>query len=332
MLDEITTSCPFWFQLPRYPIRLTDCGPLLGVPATVAQSQGVGALVLKSGMLQVQDISVFDCPLRIDGTKITNTKADAISPSAPLSYKKAQALTWGVFVRPSWMAYLAAGVNPSTNYYWPNVDSGGPVYGVAGRPIPGGRQAPLPWWANESSYGRPLKPMYYSAPCDVIGVNPDGTGTIRWDGDVYPHQPGDLIFDDQTCTLWFVTATDGLNDQVEPLNNLRGNPPVLRVQPPANLRSLWIVRSGIYSTSVPICGDITQGSTLIQNVPTFPAGEIKAGDFLLPSPGRPQYFAPGARVTSIKNAGAQGMTIVVNQSARRSDRAVPLDMFMRSET
>jgi hypothetical protein len=317
-------------------------------------------------------IIVFDCPLEVHDTVFANVWIDHLGKEASLAQRKAQQVSGGILVRPNTLPWYYTRIKARTTYFWNDIDAGGPVP-FGGSFVAAGRKRPVPWFVTDVLAGLgglpwgahprpvPLVGSYDKAAINgaggFAGLNTStGAGTIKLPETVLDVQKGDLLIDDQTLTVWLVTAVTVVGGKpvptrsdcaIVPLNNVKNldTGPVLRDT--ANLTSagiIYVLRSGVYTTTFPLVGDFAAGRTVIDNVSRgdgqagFLASEIGRNDFLLlgymaQGGGAYGYVPARCRVAAVTNTGGttEGGRITMDRAATRSGTRVPLGFFLRND-
>lgn len=316
--------------------RFTDCGDELGIPATLVDGSADAGVVFNHGSLLLPGITVFSSQLEVNGTLVSNVWIDG-KPKPTLAERKAQQCTQGLLTHPATLVAQAGGIRPRGAYYWEDIDRGGPLALPATKEFrPGGRARPFPWFYHPSSAVVDKR----SSALALDFLDPGtGQGTIGWPPDEpIPPMAGDLIIDDDTLTVWLVTSTNpGGRSSVVPLNNLvKGQ---LRAPVRADLGNLYLLRSGVYTTTYPLLGDFTTGSPFITNVHrgdgfrAFMKDEVAIGDYLLQGiefalDRQPAYADLGAYVRAV---GWDTGTIAMSKPALRTGSQVPIGFFVRND-
>jgi hypothetical protein len=352
--------------------NFSDNGPKLGLPATLATGSGNAGVVFRGGLHTLPGVSVFDCPLEVQDTVFANVWIDQLRNKATLDQRKAQQVSGGILVRPNTIPLNYTRVKARTQYFWDDIDAGGPLP-FGGSFVAGGRKRPIPWFVSEvlSGFGAlpwgphprpvPVVRLYDKAAINGIGgfagLNAStGVGTIKLPETILDVQKGDLLIDDKTLTVWLVTAVTVVGGKpfptrsdctVVPLNNLKDldTTPVLRDG--TNLTAsgnIYVLRSGVYTTTYPLFGDFTAGRNVIDNVSRgdghagFLASELGHNDFLLlgymaQGGGAYGHVGPRCRVAAVSNTGGttEGGRITMDRAATRSGSRVPLGYFLRND-
>lgn len=343
---------------------------VVGRPAWMATGGALGGIIINGGKYTFEDIAIFRCPLVVNLAGISNaTIQQAIEDETDtLAMRKAHNLTLGILSAPTEFSRYAE-IRPIASVYFLNVSVPGtdnylPLW--PGPFVPGGRAKTLPWCTAaiaadatnvvDSPHPKP-KPLIAAWGKGVGGgTNLDdlnlstGQGVIQLDESTIPHQPGDVLIDDETGTVFRVESVEvgasHCRNTVTPLTNLKGDPQVLRTAMTVDGGTLWLLRSGVYAPRRMLYGDFTLGSATVDNVSggdgdgSFLTADIGVNDYLLLGyqNGRycgagQQWLAEKVKVTARANTGGSvnGGRLALDEPAQKSGTRVPLGYFLRND-
>lgn len=158
-----------------------------------------------------------------------------------------------------------------------------------------------------------------------------------WKANLYGPTTGDVIWDNTSDSVFFVTARTGEMIKAEMQNNYKsdgagGYNPIVSLS--YNVGTFYIANSRIYTPSMPVIGNITGGNNIITSCQrddgyaSFLESNIATGDLLFVDTFKDQPFAEYAsKITNISNANK---TITIDGTARFTQDRKRLEFFVRT--
>lgn len=327
-----------------------DEPPGLGRPATIAD--GGSGVIFRGGIFVLPDVSVVGSELFLDNLTVRN---HAIEHKKTYTLAERKAANVSMHLVPRFQTLGDRPQKVRVNAFFPDVTNDTKLHGDRSgvfRPT-NGRNSTLPYtWAGvtyadakggvgDAHPAGFLQAAHYAKARSKSDLTPAGTGTIELPESALPAQPGDLIQDDGTLTIWRVESVKEKPSPlasictVTPLNNVKGKPGTLRQPVNTSAGYYYLLRSGVYLPQNPLYCDVKTGRATIEQISRGdgqPAPfNVAVGDFLMDS------LRAGARSPFIERAQVRGVsvpnrTITLTSNAVTRNRAeYPLGFFLRGD-
>lgn len=176
------------------------------------------------------------------------------------------------------------------------------------------------------------------AACSLNGLTLTISFTSReeWQFLGYGPLPGDVIWDDNTGSVFFISARDGLEVEAILQNNYRDTGAIELLAPFSTTGgNLYIANSRAYTPTYRLRGDLAAGSAIITDCARdddFAAwydAEISVGDSLLVRDRLDNFVSAAAAIVVARDQSAGTITLSSNSGVRTQDRR-RLDYFIRT--